>query len=103
MQAVIKTGGKQYRVSVGSTLKVEKLNVGVGNSFNLDQVLMVSDGEKVTIGAPFIEGAQVKTTVLAQGRSDKVLIFKMRRRKHSRKTQGHRQSYTKIQVDEINL
>ena len=98
MYAVIKTGGKQYRVIPGERLKVEKLEVEVGGTVTLDQILMVSDGTKTTIGSPIIKGATVKATVLSHGRGDKVMIFKFRRRKHYRKTQGHRQSYTEIQI-----
>ena len=101
MYAVIKTGGKQYRVAPGAKLKVEKLTGEVGSDIVLDQVLMVADGDNVTIGAPVVKGATVKATVLSHGRNDKVMIFKMRRRKHYRKTQGHRQDYTEIQIDKI--
>jgi large subunit ribosomal protein L21 len=101
MYAVIKTGGKQYRVIAGERLKVEKLEAEVGATVTLDQILMVSDGDKVTIGSPIIKGATVKATVVSHGRGDKVMIFKFRRRKHYRKTQGHRQSFTEIQIGEI--
>jgi large subunit ribosomal protein L21 len=101
MYAVIKTGGKQHRVTVGEKLKVEKLVGEVGSEIVLDQVLMVADGEKVTIGAPMVKGASVQATVVSHGRGDKVMIFKMRRRKHYRKTQGHRQDYTEIQIQKI--
>lgn len=101
MYAVIKTGGKQYRVTPGEKLKVEKLAGEVGSSITLDKVLMLADGENVTIGSPLIEGASVTATVISHGRGDKVTIFKMRRRKHYRKTQGHRQSYTEIQIGEF--
>jgi len=101
MYAVIKTGGKQYRVNAGERLKVEKLEVEVGGTVTLDQILMVSDGTTTTIGSPIINGATVTATVLAHGRGDKVMIFKFRRRKHYRKTQGHRQSFTEIQIGEI--
>ncbi len=101
MYAVIKTGGKQYRVIPGERLKVEKLDGEVGSDVTLDQVLIVADGENVTIGSPIIVGATVKAKVLSHGRGDKVMIFKFRRRKHYRKTQGHRQSYTEIQIENI--
>lgn len=101
MYAVIKTGGKQYRVAPGAKIKVERLAGEVGSDVVLDQVLMVADGDKVTIGAPVVQGASVKATVLSHGRHDKVMIFKMRRRKHYRKTQGHRQDYTEIQIEKI--
>ncbi|MGB0129316.1 MAG: 50S ribosomal protein L21 [Rhodocyclaceae bacterium] len=102
MYAVIKTGGKQYRVVPGEKLKVEQIPADVGTEIALDQVLMVSDGEAVKIGSPMIAGAQVKATVLAHGRHAKVKIFKMRRRKHYQKHQGHRQNYTEIRIDGIS-
>jgi large subunit ribosomal protein L21 len=101
MYAVIKTGGKQYRVNAGERIKVEKLVAEVGDTVTLDQILMVSDGEKTTIGSPIIKGATVKATVVSHGRGDKVMIFKFRRRKHYRKTQGHRQSFTEIKIEAI--
>ena len=101
MYAVIKTGGKQYRVVAGERIKVEKLVGEVGSSVTLDQILMLADGDKVTIGSPIVQGASITATVLSHGRGDKVMIFKFRRRKHYRKTQGHRQSYTEIQIGAI--
>lgn len=101
MYAVIKTGGKQYRVAVGEKLKIEQIPAEVGSQIELDQVLMIG-GDTVRIGAPLIEGATVKATVVEQGRHPKVKIFKMRRRKHYQKRQGHRQNYTAIQIDAIN-
>jgi large subunit ribosomal protein L21 len=101
MYAVIKTGGKQYRVTPGEKLKVEKLLGEVGSDVTIDKVLMMVDGDNVTIGAPLIAGASVPATVLAHGRGDKVMIFKFRRRKHYRKTQGHRQGYTEIQIGDF--
>jgi large subunit ribosomal protein L21 len=101
MYAVIKTGGKQYKVEAGATLKVEKLLGEVGSKVVIDKVLMIADGEKTTIGAPIIAGAKVNATVISHGRADKVMIFKFRRRKHYRKTQGHRQSFTEIKIDAI--
>ena len=101
MYAVIKTGGKQYKVEAGATLKVEKLLGEVGSKVVIDKVLMIADGESTTIGAPLIAGATVNATVVSHGRADKVMIFKFRRRKHYRKTQGHRQSFTEIQIGEI--
>ena len=102
MYAVIKTGGKQFKVSEGETLKIEKLTTEVGKKISISNVLTLVDGEKVTIGAPIIiKGASVNATVLAHGRRDKVKIFKMNRRKHYKKSQGHRQSYTEIKVDKI--
>ena len=101
MYAVIKTGGKQYRVSSGEKLKVELLVADVGAAVQFEQVLAVGEGEAVVVGAPFVAGAAVKATVVAHGRGDKVHIFKMRRRKHYRKSQGHRQSFTEVRIDDI--
>jgi large subunit ribosomal protein L21 len=101
MHAVIKTGGKQYRVVTGEKLKIEQIPADVGTEITLDQILMVGEGESVQIGMPFLTGASVKATVLSQGRHDKVTIFKMRRRKHYQKHQGHRQNYTEIRIDTI--
>lgn len=102
MYAVIKTGGKQYRVASGTKLKIEQIPAEVGTEITLDQILMVGEGETVKIGTPFLTGASVKATVLAQGRHDKIRIFKMRRRKHYQKHQGHRQNYTEIRIDGIS-
>jgi len=102
MYAVIKTGGKQYRVVAGEKLKIEQIPAEVGAEITIDQILMVGEGESVTIGAPLVTGASVKATVLSQGRHDKVMIFKMRRRKHYQKHQGHRQNYTEIRIDGIS-
>ena len=101
MYAVIKTGGKQYRVTNGLKLKVEQIPADVGAEVTLDQVLMAGEGESVKIGAPFLAGATVKATVISHGRHDKVKIFKMRRRKHYQKRQGHRQNYTELRIDAI--
>jgi len=98
MYAVIKTGGKQYRVASGEKLKIEHLTGDVGSEIVLDQVLMVADGENVALGTPLISGASVKAKIVSHGRGDKVHIFKMRRRKHYRKSQGHRQNYTEIEI-----
>jgi large subunit ribosomal protein L21 len=103
MYAVIKTGGKQYRVTSGDKLKVEKLVADVGAEITFDQVLMVADGDNVKVGAPVLSGAAVKATVVSHGRGDKVRIFKMKRRKHYRKTQGHRQHYTEVQISTIAI
>ena len=102
MHAVIKTGGKQYRVVTGEKLKIEQIPADVGTEITLDQILMVGEGESVQIGTPFLTGASVKATVLSQGRHKKVTIFKMRRRKHYQKHQGHRQNYTEIRIDGIS-
>jgi large subunit ribosomal protein L21 len=101
MYAVIKTGGKQYKVAPGEKLKVEQLPADVGAEVLLDQVLMVGDGENVRLGQPVVAGASVKATVLAHGRGEKIRIFKMRRRKHYQKHQGHRQNYTELKIDSI--
>ena len=101
MYAVIKTGGKQYRVAPGEKLKIEQIPADIGSEIVLDQILMVADGEAVTAGTPLVSGATVKATVVAHGRGDKVQIFKMRRRKHYQKHQGHRQNYTEIRIDGI--
>ena len=101
MYAIIQTGGKQYRVKSGEQIKVELLSADVGAAVSFDQVLMLGEGEGIKIGAPFVSGAQVKATVLAQGRGEKLRIFKRRRRKHYIKTQGHRQSFTEVRIDEI--
>jgi large subunit ribosomal protein L21 len=101
MYAVIKTGGKQYRVVPGEKLKIEQIPADIGSEIVLDQVLMVADGETVSVGAPLVQGATVKATVLAHGRGEKVKIFKMRRRKHYQKHQGHRQNFTEIRIDNI--
>jgi large subunit ribosomal protein L21 len=101
MYAVIKTGGKQYRVAPGEKIKIEQIPADVGAQIVLDQVLMVADGDAVQLGNPLVSGAKVSATVLGPGRGVKVKIFKMRRRKHYQRTQGHRQNYTEIRVDAI--
>lgn len=101
MYAVIATGGKQYRVAEGDVIRVEKLDAEAGASIDFDQVLMVSEGEKVKIGAPYLAGGKVTATVKAHGRGDKIRILKFRRRKHHRKQMGHRQDYTEIQITGI--
>jgi large subunit ribosomal protein L21 len=101
MYAVIKTGGKQYKVVPGEKLKVEQISADVGAQIVLDQVLLVGDGSSVRLGQPIVAGATVNATVLAHGRGDKIKIFKMRRRKHYQKHQGHRQGFTELQIDGI--
>ncbi len=101
MYAVIKSGGKQYRVESGAKLRVETLSAEVGAAVSFDEVLLVGAGDAVKVGAPLVSGAKVKATVLAHGRGEKVKIFKMRRRKHHQKSQGHRQNYTEVRIDEI--
>ena len=102
MYAVIKTGGKQYRVTVGEKLKVEQIPADVDSQITIDQVFMVGEGESVKIGTPVVAGATVTATVLSHGRHDKVKIFKMRRRKHYQKHQGHRQNYTELRIEAIS-
>jgi large subunit ribosomal protein L21 len=102
MYAVIKTGGKQYRVAQGDTLKVEKLDAGEGDSVEFDQVLMVGEGADVRIGTPYIDGSRVTATVKGHGRGDKVEIIKFRRRKHHMKRAGHRQDYTELEITGIS-
>ena len=103
MYAIIRTGGKQYRVAVGDTVKVETLEAEAGSEVTLNDVLLVAaeDGS-IKAGKPVVEGASVKATVLSHGRSDKVRIFKFRRRKHSMKSGGHRQNYTELNIEAIN-
>ena len=98
MYAVVKTGGKQYRVAAGEKLKIEQIAADVGQEIVLDQVLLVADGEALKMGAPLVAGAKVKARVLKHGRGEKVRIFKLNRRKHYRKSQGHRQNYTEIEI-----
>ena len=102
MYAVVQTGGKQYRVAAGEKLKVEQIPADVGAQVILDQVLMVGEGDSVRLGQPTLAGATVKATVVSHGRGEKVKIFKMRRRKHYQKHQGHRQGYTELKIDAID-
>ena len=102
MYAVIKTGGKQYRVAAGEKLKVEQIPADIGSEVVIDQVLLVGNGDAVTVGKPLVAGASVTTKVLSHGRGVKVTIFKMRRRKHYQKHQGHRQNYTELSIESIN-
>jgi large subunit ribosomal protein L21 len=102
MYAVISTGGKQYKVAAGEKIKVEQIAADVGQVVVLDRVLAVGSGADLTVGAPLVSGASVKATVVAQGKHDKVRIFKMRRRKHYKKSQGHRQSYTELQIEAVS-
>jgi large subunit ribosomal protein L21 len=101
MYAVIKAGGKQYKVSAGEKLKIESISAEVGAQIEIDQVLMVADGDNITTGTPLVAGAVVKATVVSHGRGEKIKIFKLRRRKHYRKTLGHRQNYTEIEINGI--
>ncbi|MDQ3797670.1 MAG: 50S ribosomal protein L21 [Pseudomonadota bacterium] len=102
MYAVIKTGGKQYRVAQGDVLRVEKLTADVGASVDFERVLMVADGDKISIGTPFIDGGKVTATIRSQGRGDKIKIIKFRRRKNYRRQMGHRQSYTEVEITGIH-
>ncbi len=101
MYAVIKTGGKQYRVAPGQAIKVETIEAEPGTEVTFDQVLAVGNDGDVRVGTPLVAGASVKATVLRQGRHPKVTIFKMRRRKHFQKHAGHRQNFTEIRIDSI--
>ncbi|HRP27735.1 MAG TPA: 50S ribosomal protein L21 [Burkholderiaceae bacterium] len=102
MYAVIKTGGKQYRVAAGEKIKIEQIAADVGQEIVIDQVLAVGEGAELQVGTPLVAGASVKATVLSQGRHDKVRIFKMRRRKHYQKRQGHRQNFTEIEISAVS-
>lgn len=102
MYAVIKSGGKQHRVVEGETLRLEKLDVATGDNIDFEEVLMIGEGADVKIGKPLVEGGKVSAEVVAHGRGDKVKIVKFRRRKHSRKQQGHRQWYTEVKITGIN-
>ncbi|WP_128113048.1 50S ribosomal protein L21 [Polynucleobacter necessarius] len=101
MYAVIKTGGKQYKVAAGEKLKIEQIPAEIGSEITLDQVLAVGEGASLKLGDPLVNGAAVMATVVSQGRHDKVTIFKMRRRKHYQKQQGHRQNFTEILINTI--
>src|SRR5262245_56969854 len=102
MYAVIKTGGKQYKVAAGEKIKVEQIAADVGQEIVFDQVLGVGNGDEFRVGTPLVAGASVMATVVAQGKHDKVRIFKMRRRKHYQKHQGHRQAYTELEISAVN-
>ncbi len=102
MYAVIKTGGKQYRVKEGDIIKLETLPGDVGSEVDFSEVLMLADGDKITCGAPFVSKASVKAEVLEHGRHKKVKIIKFRRRKHHMKQMGHRQNYTQVKITAIN-
>jgi len=101
MHAIIRTGGKQYRVAEGQTLRVESLPANPGDSIELNDVLMISDAGNTVIGTPMVPGAKVIATVLANGRGDKIRIVKFRRRKHYRKQMGHRQNFTQVEIKSI--
>jgi large subunit ribosomal protein L21 len=101
MYAVVKTGGKQYKVQEGDVLRVEKLPGDVGSEITIDQVLLLADGESVAVGTPILEGAAVKAKIVDQDKAKKILVFKYKRRKRYRRKQGHRQPFTAIRIDSI--
>lgn len=101
-QAIVRTGGKQYRVEPGTIVRIEKLDVDVGSTLSFDQVLLLGKGTDIKVGAPLVSGATVNATVTAQGRGPKLIVYKFKRRKNYRRKQGHRQYYTEIKVNEIS-
>ena len=101
MYAVIATGGKQYRVSEGAVLRVEKLDAEEGASIECDRVLLVGNGDSVSVGKPFVDGGKVQATVMSQGKARKVEILKFRRRQNYRRTKGHRQNFTQVKITGI--
>ncbi len=102
MYAVFRTGGKQYRARQGEKVRVERLDAAVGDAVAFDQVLLVGEGANVQVGAPLLKGGKVEAKVVSQGREDKIIIIKFRRRKHYRRTQGHRQHFTEVEITAIN-
>ena len=102
MYAVVETGGKQFRLSVGDSLKVEKLAGDAGTVIDLPRILMVTDGENVSVGSPLVDGARVQAEILGHGRDKKIRVFKMKRRKKYRRTQGHRQAFTQLRITDIS-
>jgi large subunit ribosomal protein L21 len=103
MYAIVETGGKQYRVSEGTKVKVELLSGNADDQVSLGQVLVVADGEKTVIGSPYVEGASVTGKIVSQGKARKVIVFKYKRRKDSKKKKGHRQSYTELLIEKIQM
>lgn len=103
MYAVVETGNKQYRVSVGEAFEVERLSGEVGDKVSLDKILMVTDDDKVQVGKPYVEGAKVEAEIVRQGRGPKLVVFKMKRRKKMRKKAGHRQEFTELKVTDITV
>lgn len=101
MRAIIETGGKQYRVAEGQTLKIEKLEAETGQTVSFDRVLMTGEGDAMRVGTPLIEGATVMAEVLNHGRADKIRVIKFKRRKHHLKQQGHRQYYTQVKITKV--
>lgn len=102
MYAIIKTGGKQYRVQEGDILRVEKLNVSEGETVTFDEVLAINNAEGMTVGTPYVEGANVEANVTAQGKDKKIIVYKYKPKKNYRKKQGHRQPFTEVQITKIN-
>ena len=102
MYAIVATGGKQYKVREGEVLRIEKIPGDVGSPVSFDQVLMVADGDNVSIGRPALEGAAVTARIIEQGKADKLIVFKYKRRKRYRRKQGHRQSFTAVKIDAIS-
>jgi large subunit ribosomal protein L21 len=102
MYAVVNTGGKQYKVREGDTLRIEKIEGEVGSPVSFDRVLMVADGEEVTVGTPVVENATVSGQIVEQGKSKKIIVFKYKRRKRYRRKQGHRQPFTAVKIKAIN-
>jgi large subunit ribosomal protein L21 len=103
MYAIIRSGGKQFKVAEGDTLKVPSIDADVGDTITIDDVLLGGGGDDVKVGAPLLDGASVKAEVVAHGRGEKIVVFKWKRRKNYRRKQGHRQGYTEIRVDSIDL
>ncbi len=103
MYAVIETGGKQYKVSEGDVIFIEKLDAAEGDAVTFDKVLVVADGENVTVGAPAVEGATVTAKIEKQGKAKKIYVFKMKRKKNYRRKKGHRQPFTKVTIEKINF
>jgi large subunit ribosomal protein L21 len=100
--AVFRTGGKQYRARQGERVRVERLEAGVGDAVNFDQVLMVGEGTKIKVGSPLVAGGKVEAKVIAQGRGDKILIIKFKRRAHYKRVKGHRQLFTEVEITSIS-
>lgn len=102
MYAVMKSGGKQHRVSPGDVVKLEKLDVAEGETLDFNDVMLIGEGDDVKVGAPYVDGGKVTAEVVGHGRHDKITIIKMKRRKHHRRQAGHRQSYTEVRIKEIS-
>ena len=103
MYAIIKTGGKQYRINIGDKIKIEKINLNIGKSMIFEKVLIIGNKSNIKIGKPFILGVKVKAKIVSQNKREKIKIFKMQRRKNYRKSQGHRQEYTEVYIKEIKF